>query len=214
MKHHGGAVALIVALASPLMAQPAPSDPLTAEETQRLVRVGTEFAQSRDGLGRANFALVGTEVVDHKPDRTASGRDITPEQAGRYGSVLFYRYDRNEGVRVLVDLVRNAGVEVTPIPARSMPIGREEVERASRLALADASVARVLGDVAGFRVTEPGANDENSVEGLRLVGATRQDPCSTHRCVELFFRRGGYYIAGQRVVVDLNADTVRVISSR
>jgi hypothetical protein len=215
MKPSARAVVLVIALASPLLAQaPRPSDPLTAEETQKLVRTATEFAQSRDALARGSFALVGTEVVDQKPSAERP-TEVTPEEAGRFGSVLFFRYDKNEGVRVLVDLARNAGVEVTRIPARAVPIGREEVERAARFALADAAVARFLGgDASRFRVSEPGAEQENGIEGLRVTGASREDPCTTHRCVELFFRTGGYYVAGQRVVVDLTANTVRVIGSR
>jgi hypothetical protein len=215
MKTTGHAVVLLIALASPLVAQPPPrplpSDPLTAEETQRLVRVATEFAQSREGLGRENFVLVGTELVDYKPPRTEPRHVITPEEAGRHGSVLFFRYDKNAGVRVLVDLVRNAGVEVTTIPARAMPIGREEVERAARLALADPGVGRFVGaDASRFRVAEPGSAEENTVEGLRVIAPKGDDPCSTHRCVDLFFRREGYYVTGQRVTVDLTANTVRV----
>lgn len=207
--------ALMIALTSALMAQPPPrplpSDPLSAEETPRLVRVATEFAQSREGLGRENFVLVGTEVVDYKPPQTDPRHVITPEDAGRYGSVLFFRYDKNAGVRVLVDLVRNAGVEVTTIPARAMPIGREEVERAARLALADPVVGRFLGAGASrFRVAEPGSDEENTVEGLRVIAPRGDDPCSTHRCVDVFFRRGGYYVTGQRVTVDLTSSTVRV----
>ena len=208
------ALVLAMAAASPLVAQaPLPGDPLTPDEERRLVRIATEYARARAGMA-GDFALVGTDLADHKPDGAGGDREITPEQSGRHGEVLFFRYDRNEGLRVLVDLASNSGVQVSRVPAQSVPMGREEIERAARLALDSPEVRRVVGgDPARFRVLAPGS-DQDTVEGLRVIGSSREDPCSRDRCAELFFRSGGYYIAGYRVVVDLTAKTVRVTSTR
>ena len=200
------AAALAAALAPPLLAQtPLPGDPLTTEETRDLVRIATEYARAK-GLG-GELVLVAADVASDKPAGTHD-REITPEQAGRLGEALFFGYEKNEGVRVLVDLARRQGVHIARIPARSVPLGREEVERAARLALADPEVVQLLGPNASrFRVVDPGS-DADAVEGLRLVSS--EDRCSRNRCAELFFRSGGYYIAGYRVLVDLTARTVRV----
>lgn len=207
------ALLLAMAAAAPLAAQaPLPGDPLAPDEERRLVRAATEFARARAGMA-GDFVVVATDLVEHKPEG-AGEREITPEQSGRHGEVIFFRYDKNEGLRVLVDLAADSGVQVSRIPPQSVPMGREEIERAARLALASPDIRRVVGgDPARFRVLAPGS-DQDTVEGLRLVGSSSDDPCTRHRCAELFFRSGGYYVAGYRVVVDLTAKTVRVTSTR
>ena len=149
----GRAVALAAALSSPLFAQaPLPGDPLTPEEARTIVRVATEYARAK-GFG-ADLVLVAVDLAGDKPEGTHAV-EITPEVAGRRGEVLFFGYEKNEGVRVVVDLARNDAVNIARIPAQAVPIGREEVERAAKLALADAEVARILGgNAARFQVAD------------------------------------------------------------
>jgi len=206
------AATLLLALAFPLAAQERlPSDPLTPAENERLVTVAIDYAQSHERLSRtrAKFAVVGTEIVDYKPER-ATREGTTPENAGRYGSVLLYRYDTNEGIRVIVDLRKFSGVSIARVSPQSTPVGREEIERAARLALANASVVRLIGGNADqFRILEPGSPNETGIEGLRVLGNGPNDRCSVNRCVDLFFRRDGGYIGG-RVTVNLTAGSVLV----
>ena len=216
MKATLSAVALLIAISLPIMAQRTlPSDPLTKEENERLVNVATQYAISTQRLPRerSQWAVVGTELVDFKaPVRTNA--EPNPEQAGRYGPVIFFNYEKNEGVRAIVDLNRNAGVSLARITPQATPVGREEIERAVKLALAAPAVTRVLGDRAQrFVVAEPGSNEENVVEGLRVLGSGPDDRCSVQRCVDLFFRIGGSYLTGTRFTVNLSSGVVRVTTT-
>ena len=69
MKATLSAVALLIAISLPIMAQRTlPSDPLTKEENERLVNVATQYAISTQRLPRerSQWAVVGTELVDFK----------------------------------------------------------------------------------------------------------------------------------------------------
>lgn len=197
---------------APAQLGPRPADPLTAEERERAVNVAREEALRRNELQREQFSFVGVELVVLKSD---AQRPPEPDPSMRHAAVLFYRYDRNDGLQVLVALNNGQVRSLERVRGESVPVGREEVERAAELALRDAAVTRLLGDSARtFRVGIAQSDRENTIEGLRVLGAGPEDPCSRQRCVDLFFRAGGNYIAGNRVLVNLSTRTVRVTSTR
>lgn len=197
---------------APAQLGPRPADPLTAEERERAVNVAREEALRRNELQREQFSFVGVELVVLKSD---AQRPPEPARSMRHAAVLFYRYDRSDGLQVLVALNNGQVRSLERVRGESVPVGREEVERAAELALRDVAVTRLLGDSARtFKVGIAQSAQENTIEGLRVLGADPDDPCSRQRCVDLFFRVGGNYIAGNRVLVNLSTRTVRVTSTR
>jgi hypothetical protein len=202
---------LIFAAIAGAQERPGPADPLTAAETERAVAVARDEALHQHRLQAGRFSLVGVELAVLKD----SGTTTAPAPgAHRHALVLFYSADRNDGVQVMVDLAAGRATGFTTVRGQSVPIGREEVERAAALALKDAAVKTLLGDAAAnIRVGNPQDDREDSVQGLRVVGTSPKDPCSRQRCVDLFFRVHGNYIAGRRVTVNLSTNTVRVTSA-
>jgi hypothetical protein len=189
-----------------------PADPLDASERERAVNLAREEALRQKQLQPEKFSLVGVELVGFK-DSTVKN-EPAPETSPRHASVLFYRSDRNDGLQVLVDLAAGRARDLVTLRGPSVPIGREEVERAAAIALQDAGVKTLLGDaVSSFRVGIAQSDQENTIEGLRVLGAGPNDPCSRQRCVDLFFRQNGGYIVGSRVTVNLSTSTVRVTNT-
>lgn len=185
-----------------------PLDPLTPAERA----AGEELARGNDKvrefLAKGRTRAIYSEFIAPKLNRG-------DEPSGRYADVLFYRYDDDAGLRVLVDLGARAVVDMAPVAGHSVPLTAAEVEEAARLALANAEVARLLGPEAGtFRPALAPANrdtiNDNRIEGLRTLGGSPDDPCTRDRCVVLFFRTHNRYIAMNRVVVDLTAQRTLV----
>ena len=148
---------------------------------------------------------------------------LTPndnEPHGRHADLLYIRGDNEFGVRVLVDLVAARVVNHDRIPSSTVPLGKSDVVEALRIAAENSEILKLLGERVGeFRVlTGPiGPETANSdfVEGLRHVGTSLDDPCTTHRCVYLLFNSGGQIILHeQEIVVDLTARQVRVSPAR
>jgi hypothetical protein len=187
-----------------------PLDPLTPAEQKLAGSLAEGDRRVQAAVGRTSRRIY-IEYIAVKPADTPPSRDVP--DTGRNAEVLYLRYDTNVAVRVLVDLTAKRVVDVVTSPGRSAPINLDEVEEAARLALADARVTRLLGERASsFRVARAPATaearEENRIEGLRTLGATPEDPCYEHRCIELFFREGGRYTHMHEVVVDLSARRV------
>jgi hypothetical protein len=203
--------ALALADARGQPAAPLPLDPLTARERALADSVARADSRVRDFLGPARSLRINTDFIAVKGARDTREQSDTP--SGRHAEVLFYRYDNDQGVRVLVDLQRRAVVDVVRLPGSSVPLSAEEVALAARLALADQRVVALFGGrMPPFRVATGPATlagrDSARIEGLRTLGGTRDDPCFLHRCVVLFFRVSNRYVQMNRVFVDLTAQTV------
>lgn len=204
---------LLLFLAVPLFAQQRllPADPLTAAEIERANRAATETAAKHFG-GDARLELVNTNLANLKPPTTGERQpDLAPADVTRHAIVTFYDYGRDEGLSVLVNLGAAAVVDTAPVPSQSVGLAPREVARAVELALQNEDVRRrVRAEGTTFRPrarrTGPG---EDAVDAIRVRGTSPDDPCSRDRCVELFFQRGGRYIVGQRIVVNLTRGTVR-----
>lgn len=205
-----GAITLAIAATAMAQTEPVlPADPLTTLERDASVRIATDEGIARGLLQPGQFSLVGVELLVYKSD--GGTIEPVPDLSMRHSAVLFYRSNSNDGLHALIDFRNGRSRELVVIPGESVPVGKIEVERAAELALASEEVRRVLGPAASaFRVGLPQSDAESTIQGLRVLGSGPEDPCSRQRCVELFFRSGGHFIAGSRVTVNLSTSTVRV----
>lgn len=186
-----------------------PLDPLTPEETELAARIADSDSRVRESLGVGRVQLIAVEFLALKSPIYRETREPEQLNIGRHAAVVFYRYDSDEGVHVVVDLERRAVGEITRMEGRAVPLATAEVAEAFNLALRDERVRGLLGARAGeFRVAGV-ERAENRVEALRIVAPALKDPCHRHRCLALLFRRPEGYITGTSVTVDLTAQTVR-----
>ena len=187
-----------------------PLDPLTPRERALADTIARADPRVREILGRGNSRLIHADFLALKPTQAPGAAETPPR---RSAEVLFYLPDRDEGVRVLVDLAARRVVEQVAVPGQSVPLSSEEVALAARLALADRRVVGLFGtSMPAFHVaTAPATRagvDSARIEGLRTVAATPRDPCFRRRCVVLFFRVGNRYVHMNRVTVDLTGQRV------
>jgi hypothetical protein len=191
--------------------EPLPLDPLTPNERAIADTVAREDPKVREFLRAEGSRLINVDfMVAKDPADTTQQRDAPPR---RTAEVLFYRPDRDQGLRVLVDLAGRRVVSAASVPGQSVPLSNEEVVLAARLALADDRVIRLFGGrVPPFQVAKGPATrasaDSARIEGLRTVAPTPEDPCYRRRCVVLFFRVRNRYVHLNRVVVDLTGRQV------
>jgi Cu2+-containing amine oxidase len=194
---------------------PLPLDPLTARERLLADTIAQTDRRVRDFLRDGRTRLINVGFIAPK---RAGETDSQGVPTRRHAEVMFYNYDRNQGMMVLVDLKARTVSDIAQIPGRSVPINSDEVAIAARLALADQRVVRLFGDrMPQFRVaTRPATRanaDSARIEGLRTLGATAADPCYRHRCIVLFFRVNNSYVEMNRVVVDVTAQQVLIRGS-
>ncbi len=192
---------------------PLPLDPLTEQERDIATRLVREDARVKEALGPGPTRLIYVDFIAIKSPADSNSPAEQPPR--RRVDALFYRYDKNIGIRALVDLERRAVVDVVRVSGNSVPINVEEVEEAARLARADPRVARLVGErLSQFRVATRSASADDlradRIEGLRTLGTSPEDPCTRHRCVVLFFRSNNRYEFMNRVVVDLTSQKVQV----
>lgn len=201
--------------------RPRPLDPLTDEERKRAARIAQEDRRAISLLGDGRQRVIAVELADAKPPEAASAKEESPDRplvSARLAEVLYFNYQKNEGVRVVVDLGGGRVTDVSRVDANGVPLAFEEIEEAAALALRDPTLRSLLGDAADrYRAVHPdqdrGRGDDDDayrVEGLRIIAAGPRDPCYQHRCVSLLFRRGHTYLTYTDVTVDLTSQRVRV----
>jgi hypothetical protein len=195
---------------------PLPLDPLTSQERELGGTIARANPTVREFVGAGRSRQINVDFIGVKTAGETDAQSDIPSR--RHAEALFYNYDRDQGLRVLVDLTGQRVLDVVRVPGRSVPINRDEVALAARLALANARVVRLFSDrMPAFRVaTRPAARAELQlprVEGLRIVEGRRSDPCYRHRCVMLFFRVANRYVQMNRVTVDLTTQRVLVRES-
>ncbi|HXI98516.1 MAG TPA: hypothetical protein VNG73_06195 [Gemmatimonadaceae bacterium] len=210
----GRVVVLFGLLATNANAQPErplPLDPLTPRELARADSIVRSDGRVREFLAGGRSRLIAIQFIAVKLLRDPATPDGV--QKRRTAQALLYRYDKNQGMQALVDIGKGAVIDIAPIPGESVPINKDEVAEAARLALADPRVVRLFGDrMPAFRVQmgPPTLKEANEprIEGLRTVGATAKDPCYRLRCVVLFFHVNNHYVQINRVYVDLISQRV------
>lgn len=190
-----------------------PLDPLTPEEIEIAARIANSDAKVKAALGSGRHLLIEVSFLALK---SPGYREAEPQKMkiGRHAAVIFYRYDDDIGIHVVIDLEQKAAGEITRLQGTAVPLAYQEVVEAFNLALRNERVRALLGARANeFKVFRPSSAGERSptrVEGLRVVTSSPGDPCFKHRCVDLLFRLPRGYLAGTSVTVDLTAQTVRV----
>lgn len=193
--------------------EPLPLDPLTPRERAVADTIARADPRVRDFLGQESSRLINVDFIATKGGADTTRQPGVPPR--RSAEALYYRADRDEGLRALVDLAGRRVTDIATVPGPSVPLSRDEIADAARLALADPRVKRLFdGRVDAFRVaTEPATRagaDSARIEGLRAVAMTPGDPCYRRRCVVLFFRVGNRYVQMNRVVVDVTRQQVIV----
>jgi hypothetical protein len=197
--------------------QTRPLDPLTPEEIDIAARTANDDARVKKELGSGRHQLIQVQSLIIKADsdsKTSAQPD--PLKPVRYAAVLFYRYDIDQGIYVIVDLNRRAVGDITRLEGRAVPLAQEEVSRAFALALLNHQLRTLLGPQAKeFQVAGSSASDgpTNRVEGLRVIATSPRDPCYRHRCIELHFRKREGYVPKASVTVDLSALKVKIRAS-
>jgi hypothetical protein len=187
-------------------------DPLTGDEQAAAERIARSDAKVKELLGETGVRLVSATPVLIKTE--------SPERfdvASRQIEVVLFRPQGEVGARVVVNLQRNAVVEVSRLASDQVPFTNDDLADAFQLAMRDAEVLKALGPEARTfrpRTGPPGpagtAAPQNTVGGLPVRSPDPNDPCSTHRCLRLTFRRGTDYLSEPIVVVDLTAKHVSV----
>jgi hypothetical protein len=189
-----------------------PLDPLTPDEVELAAQTASSDARVKEALGPGRQQLIRIEFLALKSLNYSEPKEPDQLKLGRHAAVIFYRYDQDLGIHIVVDLEQRSVGEITRMEGKVVPLAGAEVTEAFDLALRNERVKVLLGSQAGeFRVAGlPGERLANRVEGLRIVSGSPRDPCYRHRCLDLIFHRREGYIAGTQVTVDLTAQTVRV----
>ena len=190
---------------------PLPLDPLTPTERELAATISRTNPTVREFLGAGRSRQINVDFIAVKVPGERDAQSDTPSR--RHAEVLYYNYDRDEGLRALVDVTGRRVSDVVRVPGRSVPINIDEVALASRIALADARVIKLFDNrVPAFRVAAHAPTRDEiqlpRIEGLRIIGSRSGDPCTKHRCVMLFFRVNGRYVQMHRVTVDLTTQRV------
>ena len=149
--------------------------PLTARELRQAVgALQRDIAAAMRLAGNQRVRTVSVER--HEEDKDApAGR--------RRADVTLYNYDTNETISAIVTLGASPQVEDMTVTAGQPPgLGSREVEEARRLALAHPAVQAELR-ANGLA----GSASDLFITHIRVQPAAPGDPCSTDRCVVLFF---------------------------
>ena len=215
MTRHALSATLLCLMASGVFAQappsaPRPLDPLTPAEQATAEKIALQDQRVRSLTGENGRPVVTLFIAPKRSDQV--------EPAGRFAEVIIHNDgEGGGGARVLVSLSGQSVAEVERLTERNVPIGQSDIDRAAALAIESAPVRRLLGGdeaARSFRVAHGPATreaiNENRIEGVSERGIDPEDPCSTHRCVALFFRSRNRYIAMNQVTVDLTARRVYV----
>lgn len=187
-----------------------PLDPLTPKETELAAQLASGDRRVKQAIGGGRQRLVQVQFLALKPVRAST--DVERLEIGRHAAVLFYQYDGDQGIHVVVDLEKRSVVSVKKIEGRAVPLSTEEISEAFALAARNERVRGLLGTrLSEFRVANlaEGERPDNRVEGLRVIATSSRDQCYRHRCVDLLFHTRDGYLAGNTVTVDLTAQTVR-----
>jgi hypothetical protein len=138
-------------------------EPLTPREERQAVNALVQDV----GVGDQQVEVVSVDRHEEDDQRSAD--------------VILYNYDTEETIAGVVSLEPRPVVEeVAVTPEQALGLGAEEVEQAQQLALADPTVQAELRAIG---VTER----ELIITHLRFETELPDDPCSTDRCVLLFF---------------------------
>ncbi|MGH9198843.1 MAG: hypothetical protein ACRD1T_24335 [Acidimicrobiia bacterium] len=183
---------------APALAQQ-PFDPLSSSEIELAKGVLLNDLRVRQSLG-SNPRYVIINVERHNEDKSlVTGR--------RRADVMLYNYTTDETTTAVVNLAGTPAIDAIRV-TKDMPppLGAEEVETATQLALANSAVQSRLQS-AGVAGSDP------QLIVTHLFGRTddTSDPCSKNRCVLLFFNTESAFLFS--AAVDLTERRVRSLDA-
>jgi Cu2+-containing amine oxidase len=149
--------------------------PLSAAETRQATSIlqGDERARTRLASGQR----VRTVYIERRVEDKGAPR------GQRRADVVLYNYDTNETISAVVALGPRQRIEqLTVTRGQPLGLGTQEVEEAQQLALAHPAVQAELR-AAGLA----GRESELIITSMRIQTVAPGDPCSSDRCVTLFF---------------------------
>jgi hypothetical protein len=149
--------------------------PLTAREIRQAVSALRRDEEASERLP-GNQRVRTVSVERHEEDKGAPTDQLRAD-------VILYNYDTNETIAAVVTLGPSPVVEQLMVtPDQAPGLGAEEVEEARQLALAHPTVQAQL------RADDlTGRERELMITHIRVQTEAPDDPCSTDRCVVLFF---------------------------
>ncbi len=191
-------------------------DPLTPDEERAAERIARGDNRVKEIFGEREVRLVSATPVLIKQGGSPEKIDVHQ----RVIEVVLFRPEPEIGARVLVNLAQNSVANVERLDSRQVPFTPDDLKDAFQLALREPQVQKALGSeaqsfhVQGQRNAPPAEASENLVSGLPLRSSDPKDPCSKHRCLQLFFRRGTDFLSEPVVTVDLTAKHVSAERSK
>jgi len=192
-------------------------DPLTPEEEAAAVRIARADGRVKEALAAENVRVISVIPVLIKRGESQEKLDLHQREI----EVTLFQPQKEVGARVVVNLRQNNVASVQRLSSAQVPFTDDDLKEAFQLALHDTQVQRALGPAAqSFRIESArppitaAAVTENVVSGLPIRSNDAKDPCSKHRCLQLFFRRGTDYLTEPVVIVDLSANHVMVERSQ
>src|SRR5262249_12709966 len=165
---------------------------LTAAEEKDVLQL-TDAALKEKKLLQGKIVLARIDVYN----------DNKGKKAQRLAIVLQYRYEGNLTILTTVDVKEKKVLKVETDPDFPLPLTREELEVAIKLARAFPEVKKQLAKHVGTI----------EAEGLLTTTIDEKSPEYHHRVVQVVFKRNGTYLDAPRVHVDLTTETVQVVSS-
>jgi hypothetical protein len=187
-------------------------DPLTPDEESAAERIARSDHRVKEIFGEREVRLVSATPVLIKRGEALEKIDVHQ----RVIEVVLFSPEPEVGARVLVNLAQNSAANVERLDSRQVPFTPDDLKDAFQLALREPQVQKALGSeaqsfhVQGQRNEPPATASENLVSGLPIRSSDPKDPCSKHRCLQLFFRRGTDFLSEPVVTVDLTAKHVFV----
>ena len=185
-----------------------PLDPMDREERAVAEHIARTDERVEKLLGESGVRLIDIQLTAVKLESPKEG-----ERPVRHAEVVLFRLEGEVGARVLVNLQSRLVEQVARLSSNQVPMTNEDLEEARELALRDEELRRAVPEAQTYRVqaiTESGTvqRAENAVSGLPIRGTKADDPCSKHRCLQLFFRKGRNFLSEPTVIVDLTAKRV------
>jgi hypothetical protein len=162
------------------------------------------------GAGQPRVITAEAEPDKGEAEDFLAGRSAAPPT--RRVVVVMSNPQTSKAVRALVAVPQNQVVAIESIRPADVPLVRDDAEQALALAKASPELRQAVGETLGrYAILQPGSEERVpfAAQVLPVVSTSRNDPCSTNRCVDLIFRTENGYLP-LRAHVDLTRRTVAV----
>jgi len=169
------------------------SAPLSGEESTLALGLAERALKEKKLFADKKMYLTDAHVT----------RDTASERKGvfeRLALLLYYRYEGDLTIEVLINLARKEVVAVKQLPDYVAPISGEEFAIAKELALNDPQLKPILSPHL----------DRLEVDILTPRSESPDDPFFRHRVLYLMFRVGTKYLIPQSVFVDLTTEKILI----